>query len=77
MFFLSDCFVSTNEFKQSGILSLFSFINDLLAKFAKLDVGCYVGHYFYGSIACADDVLLPAPSLNALRINARLLFSFR
>ena len=37
-------------------------------KLAKLNVICFIGHYFYGCIAHADDVLLLAPSLNALRI---------
>ena len=69
--FLSDCFVLTNGVKQGGILSSFlfnDFIDDLLAKLAKLNVGYYVGYYFYGCIAHADDRLLLALSLNALRI---------
>ena len=44
------------------------FIDYLLAKLAKLNIGCYVGHYFYGCIAYADNVLLLAPSLNILHI---------
>jgi hypothetical protein len=54
-----------------GILSpyLFNvFINDLLLSLKHLHVGCYVGHVFVECVAYADDVILLAPSLRALRV---------
>ena len=66
----SAYFMSLNGVKQGGILSpfLFSmFINDLLLALDKCNVGCYVGQLFYGCVAYADDIILLAPSLVALK----------
>ena len=45
--FLSDYFVSTNGFILLFIFNVF--IDDLLGKLAKLNVDCYVGHFFVQS----------------------------
>ncbi len=68
---VSDNFVSLNGVKQGGILSPFLFnffIDDLLVKLEYLHVGCNIGCLYFGCIAYADDILLLAPSLSALRI---------
>ena len=66
----STNFCSTNGIKQGGILSpyLFSiFINDLLLALELNKEDCRVGHKFFGFIAYANDILLLAPSITALR----------
>ena len=66
----SSEFLSLNDVKQGGILSpyLFStFINDLILELEQNRQGCVIGHMFYGCIVYADDILLLAPSLRALR----------
>ena len=67
----SSEFLSLNGVKQGGILSpyLFSaFINDLILELVQNRQGCFIGHMFYGCIVYADDILLLAPSLRALRL---------
>jgi Reverse transcriptase (RNA-dependent DNA polymerase) len=67
----SDQFETMNGTKQGGILSpiLFAiFIDDLLIGLEKLGMGCFVGRHFYGCLAYADDILLLAPTVHALRI---------
>ena len=64
-------FISYYEVKQSGVLSPISFclcIDDLLLGLEKLDFGCFIGILFYGVLAYADDIILLAPSLIALRV---------
>ena len=66
----SSEFLSLNGVKQGVILSpyLFStFINDLILELEQNRQGCFIGHMFYGCIVYADDILLLAPSLRALR----------
>ena len=68
---ISDSFMSLNGLKQGGILSPFLFsvyMNDLLSGLEKLKVGCFVGHVYFGCLAYADDIILLAPTLAALRI---------
>ena len=79
MVFLSDCFDSTNGVKQSEILLPFFlnvFIDDLLAKLAKLKVCCYVGHYFYGCTAYADNNAASSALAQLVTYHTRLLFAF-
>ena len=58
----SSHFSSINGVKQGGILFLFLFIifiNDFILEIELNKEGCFVGHIFYGCIACAVDILLP------------------
>ena len=60
-----------NGVKEGGILSPFFFnifIGDLLLELERLHLGCYVGLLYCGRIAYADDVLLLASLLCALRV---------
>ena len=68
----SSQFHTLNGVKQDGICSpyLFSiFINDMLLGLQFLHVGCYAGHIKnFGCVAYADNVVLLAPTLRALRL---------
>ena len=44
------------------------YIDDLLVGLEKLGYGCFIGKLFYGVLAYADDIILLAPSLSALRV---------
>ena len=51
------------------------FIDNLFAKLAKLNIGCYVGRFFYGCITCkwrADSSAIA----QRVAYHTRLLFSF-
>jgi hypothetical protein len=59
-----------NGVKQAGVLSpiLFAvYVDGLLQKLENSGVGCYVGYKFVGAIAYADDLILLAPTVTALR----------
>lgn len=67
---LSEEFTARNGVKQGGVLSpvLFSiYLDELLLSLAKSGVGCYLGMVFVGAFAYADDVILLAPTLQALK----------
>ena len=56
----------TNGMKQDGILSpvLYCvYTDDLLIELRNSGIGCYIGPYFYGALAYADDILLLCPSV--------------
>ena len=75
----SDIFVQLNGVKQGGILSPYLFcifIDDMLTGLRNLRVGCFVGSIFFGCLAYADDVILLAPTLAALRIMLMFCTSF-
>ena len=62
--------LATNGVKQCGVLSavIFSlYIDGLLVRLVKATVGCYVGVYFTGALAYADDIVLLAPTASAMR----------
>ena len=66
---LSDPFSASNGVKQGGILSpiLFTIYSDvMLTSLQQSDIGCSLGHVYAGALAYADDVILLAPSKNAL-----------
>ena len=42
-------------------------MDELLHTLSEAKVGCYIGDVFVGALAYADDLVLTAPSANALR----------
>ena len=67
---LSSPFNAVNGVKQGGVLIpvLFCiYIDGLLTKLSESSVGCYIGEYFLGALAYADDIVLIAPSPSAMR----------
>ena len=68
--YFSEYFLATNGVKQGGVLSpvLFCvYLDELLHALSEAKVGCYIGDIFVGALAYADDLVLTAPSANALR----------
>ena len=68
--YMSAEFPALNGVKQGGILSptLFStYLDGLMLMLRKSGEGCYIGPYFYGTIAYADDVCLMSPSIEGLK----------
>ena len=66
----SKTFEVLNGVKQRGIISPILFcvyIDDLLLLPAKSGVGCFIGNWFIGALAYADDIVLLAPSASAMR----------
>ena len=67
----SPSFPVQNGVKQGGIVSpvLFCvYIDGLLKSLAELGIGCFIGNTFVGILAYADDLVLLAPSPNAMRL---------
>ena len=67
----SDFFAVKNGVRQGAILSpsLFCvYLDTLLSELRAAGVGCHVGGEFMGAFGYADDVLLLAPSRQALQI---------
>ena len=67
---LSESFDVSNGVKQGGILSpiLFSiYMDGLISKLRICGMGCRISRFFVGVIVYADDVVLLAPSVRALR----------
>ena len=67
----SDVFPIVNGTKQGSVLSptIFSvYVDDLLIELRKLGVGCYVGDIFMGAFGYADDLVLLAPSREAMQL---------
>ena len=68
--FISHQFSILNGVKQGGVLSPILFciyFDGLLHKLSNAGYGCYIGYMFVGALAYADDVVLLAPSANAMR----------
>ena len=71
----SDKFNVSNGVKQGGILSpiLFSiYMDGLISNLRTAGMGCRISRYFVGVIVYADDVVILAPSVFALRAMLRL-----
>ena len=68
---LSDYFLAVNGVKRHGVLSpviFFSiYIDGSLVTLSQANVGCYVGEFFVGVLAYADDIVLLAPTASAMR----------
>ena len=67
----SDFFAVKNGVRQGAILSPSRFcvyLNTLLSELRAAGVGCHVGGEFMGAFGYAYDVLLLAPSRQALQI---------
>jgi hypothetical protein len=67
---LSKDFSISNGVKQGGILSpvLFCvYYDELLRRLKQSRMGCFIGHWFIGALAYADDIVLLAPSATAMR----------
>jgi hypothetical protein len=66
----SECFAVSNGVKQGGIISpiLFSiYFDEVLCQLQSAGVGCYIGKFFVGALAYADDLTLLAPTASAMR----------
>ena len=67
----STNFPVSNGVKQGGIVSpvLFCiYLDGLLQSLAASRIGCSIGTIFVGALAYADDLVLLAPSANAMRL---------
>ena len=67
---LSKSFKVLNGVKQGGVLSpvLFClYLDVLLNKLYHTGVGCYLGPYFCGALAYADDVILLSPTVSGAK----------
>jgi hypothetical protein len=67
----SDWFEVTAGVRQGGVLSpdFYSiYVDELIEKLKKLNVGCYVLYMFIAAIFYADDMAILSPSLKGLQI---------
>ena len=65
---LSDMFSMSNGVKQGAVLSPVLLISDKLFEGLRASgIGCHVGKMYAGAFVYSDDVVLLAPSLDALR----------
>ena len=73
---VSWCGISTSFFsvvngvKQGAVLSPILFclyLDDLLLLLSQSGFGCYMGRFFVGALAYADDLVLVAPTASAMR----------
>jgi hypothetical protein len=67
----SQKFNVSNGVKQGANLSpiLFNiYTNDLLHELENSHVGCYIGNYYYGALAYADDIILLCPSVSGMKV---------
>jgi Reverse transcriptase (RNA-dependent DNA polymerase) len=43
------------------------YFNVLLTRLRESDIGCHLGHLFVGALVYADDIVILAPTANAVR----------
>ena len=70
MAIFSQWFDIKNGVRQGGVFSpvlCCVYLDGLLYALKSAGYGCFVGHVFTGAIAYADDLVLLAPSQNAMR----------
>jgi hypothetical protein len=75
----SDYFKVRNGVKQGGVLSplLFScYVDGLIQNLQNCKLGCHLGDLFVGCVAYADDIVLLAPSMYALKEQVKIAESF-
>jgi hypothetical protein len=75
----SDYFKVRNGVKQGGVLSplLFScYVDGLIQNLQNCKLGCHLGDLFVGYVAYADDIVLLAPSMYALKEQVKIAESF-
>jgi len=75
----SSLFEVSNGVKQGGVLSptLFScYIDGVIKRLEDAKNGCFVGDCYTGCVAYADDLVLLAPSLQALRQQIKIVENF-
>ena len=76
---LSCEFFVKNGVKQGGVLSplLFAvYIDELLLQLQASEFGSYIGHYFVGALAYADDVTLLGPTLTSIKLMLNVVKTF-
>ena len=69
--FCSNRFLVKNGVKQGDDLSPILFclyLDGLFAILADSNVGCFIGTWYFGALAYADDIALLAPSARAMRL---------
>ena len=67
----SNRFNVQNGVKQGGILSPILFciyFDGLLCRLSDAGIGCFIGNFFVGVLAYADDLVLLAPTPRAMRL---------
>jgi len=67
----SEHFAVRNGVKQGGILTpvLFCiYFDGLLNELSTAGIGCFMGSFLVGALAYADDLVLLAPTLHAMRL---------
>ena len=76
---MSSSFTIVNGVRQGAVLSpsLFSlYIDKLLISLENSGFGCYVGNYFYGAAAYADDIILLSPTRSGLQEMFNICFNY-
>ena len=76
---LSCEFFVKNGVKQGGVLSPLFFamyIDELLLQLQASGFGSYIGHYFVGALAYADDVTLLGPTLTSINLMLNVVKTF-
>ena len=71
----SNRFLVKNGVEQGGVLSPILFclyLDGLLAILVESNVGCFIGTWYFGALAYADDIVLLAPSNRVMRLMLKI-----